>query len=60
MQEEIIRSIGAPKEPTLSLLELCKNEEWNIIIESAQDMIHVWDFEEKDSEGNNYLLEKDL
>ena len=43
------------KQKTSSLLELCMNEEWNIIIESAQEMIHVWDFEERNNHGNNSL-----
>ena len=44
---------GLKKQKTTSLLELCENEEWNIIIESAQDMIHVWDFEEITFGENN-------
>ena len=55
------RSISNQSEPplkkqkTTSLLELCSNEEWNVIIESAQDMMKVWDFEEKNNDGNNPL-----
>ena len=43
------------KQKTTSLLNLCMNAEWNIIIDSVQDMIHVWDFEEINYEGNNSL-----
>ena len=33
------------KQKTTSLLKLCENEEWDFIIEFAQDMIQVWDVE---------------
>ena len=35
-----------------TLLELCEREEWNIIIESLQDLIHVWDFDERNADNN--------
>ena len=43
------------KTSSISLLELCENDEWNIIIDSMPSMIHVWNFEEKNSDGNNPL-----
>ena len=38
-----------------SLLELCMKGEWNSIIKSAENLIHVWDFEEANDDGNNSL-----
>ena len=38
-----------------SLLELCEREEWNVIIESMHEMIHVWDFDERNAADNTPL-----
>ena len=43
---------GKKQKTNSSLLELCEREEWNVIIESAPDMINVWDFEERDADNN--------
>ena len=38
-----------------SLLELCEREEWKFIIESMHDLIHVWNFDERNADGNTSL-----
>ena len=35
-----------------SLLELCEKEEWTFIIESMEDLIHDWNFEERNADNN--------
>ena len=36
----------------LSWLEFCERGEWNTIIESANDLIHVWDFDERNADND--------
>ena len=36
-----------------SLLELCEKEEWELICHLIPKMIHLWNFEEKNAQGNN-------
>ena len=38
-----------------SLLELCENEEWRLIIDSIPEKILSWDFQEKNKKGENAL-----
>ena len=39
-----------------SLLELCEKEEWELICGLIPKMIHLWNFEEKNAQGNNALI----
>lgn len=39
-----------------SLLELCLNEQWDVIENRMNEMIHEWDFKETDDIGNTPLL----
>ena len=41
---------------TTSLLELCRNEEWEYIIDTVRKHVQNWDFKEVDEDGNTPLL----
>ena len=46
-------SVSPKKQKTnSSLLELCEREEWDVIIDSMQDLIHFWDFSERNAVKN--------
>ena len=39
-----------------SLVALCEKEEWEIISGLIPKMIHLWNLDEKNEEGNNPLI----
>ena len=43
-------------EQSTSLLELCEKEEWENICRLMPKMIHIWNFEEKNAQGNSALI----
>ena len=47
--------LPAKKQTNLSLLELCEREEWNVIIEFVDDLVHVWDFDERNDDNNTAI-----